>query len=74
MEVSAYTDMYKSGKAFSNGMASQELPEGLALVTSRQYDALPITSFRVESEPCLEPNQVSSRNGTQTLPNEVMQA
>ena len=50
------------------------MPEGLALVASKSFDSLPITTLRVESEPCLEPNQVSSINGTKTLPNEVMQA
>ena len=38
------------------------------------HDSLPVTSFKVESAPCVQPEQVSFSSSTQTLPNEVMQS
>jgi len=53
---------------------SLPLPESKALVFSKTTDSLPLTSFKIENAPCLQTEQVSFAKGTETLPNEVMQA
>ena len=42
-----------------------------ALVYGKNVNSLPITSVRVESQPCADPLQVSSSTGTVALPNEL---
>jgi len=56
------------------GYQSSPLWDDLALVFSKTTDSLPITSIRVEHKPCALSDYISSKNGTISLPNEVMQA
>lgn len=63
----------KSLRSRDSSYKGISLPESLELVYSKSTDSLPMTSFRVESEPCVQPEQISFTPGTQTLPNEVME-
>ena len=44
-----------------------------ALVYSKSTNSLPITTIRIENQPCVTAEKVSSAPGTLPLPNEIMQ-
>ena len=48
------------------------LSHDLTLVYGKSENSLPITTVKVESQPCADPNQVSASSGTLSLPNEIM--
>ena len=44
------------------------------LVYSKSYDAMPVTSIKVQNSPCLNYEDASASAGTASLPSEVLQA
>ena len=51
-----------------------KLSNDQALVYSKHTNSMPPTSMRVEFQPCVDPDTMSSSPGTVALPNEVQPA
>ena len=62
-----------AGQFTKEGYSRTEIGDDLTLVTSKDTDSLPITTLRIDFEPCVEYWKQSSAPDTQPLPNEIVQ-